>query len=84
MSSTKIRKEVTLDTEVIEKLKVKAKIDGRSLKNYMEKVLQAQAEILTELSDEKKSKLDELLNEYEAGTLKLVSEEEFKYKSKRK
>lgn len=36
MSSIKIRKEVTLEAEVVEKLKILAKKDERTLKNLKE------------------------------------------------
>jgi hypothetical protein len=39
MNNGKMRKDVHLDQQVVEKLESAAKKEGRKLKNYMEKVL---------------------------------------------
>lgn len=82
MNSTKIRKEVSLDSQVIEKLKSKAQREGRNLKNYMEKILMDEANNF-EISETQKNKLDQLLAKYESGKMVFLTEEEFKSKINR-
>lgn len=83
MNSTKIRKEISLDAQIIERLKTKAQKEGRNLKNYMEKILMNDANDF-ELTESYKEKLDNLLSKYEKGEMVFLTEEEFKSKIRRK
>lgn len=77
----KKRKEVHLSSEVIEKLKIKAKNQGRSLKNYMEFVL-LQHSMEFEITEEYKSMTDSMLVAEMDGTAEYISLEDVKKKYK--
>ena len=83
MNSTKIRKEISLDQEIINRLKEKAQKDGRNLKNYMEKVLIDDANDF-EITPEYEEMMNELLEKRARGELKFISEDEFKSRIRRK
>lgn len=78
MNSTKIRKEVSLEAEIIERLKVKAQKEGRNLKNYMEKVLKNDAEPEFEITEEYKNMIDDFREKERNGEMKWISLDDFK------
>lgn len=82
MVKTKNRKEITLDDQTVSLLQMKADIEGRKLKNYMERVLTETANDFA-LSDEYKAMMDDLLGKHETGELNYLTEEEFKAQSTR-
>ena len=77
MNSTKIRKEISLDAQVIERLKTKAEKDGRNLKNYIEKVLIDNANDFV-VTEEYKKMMNEILDKKEKGLLKFTPWEDLK------
>ncbi|KPM48677.1 hypothetical protein [Jiulongibacter sediminis] len=83
MLKTKNRKEITLDDQTVSLLQMKADIEGRKLKNYMERVLTETANDFA-LSDEYKTMMDGLLDKHQSGELNFLSEEEFKAQTARK
>ena len=84
MIREKIRKEVSLDKTIVERLKIQALEDGRSLKYYLEKILADNANDDFEITAGYKKKMDEMLEKREKGELKFISEEEFRASIKRK
>lgn len=83
MLEEKIRKEVTLDKKIIEKLKIKAQEDGRNLKNYLEKVLTENANDDFEVTKGYMKMIDEMLEKKEKGLINFTSWEEVKQKFSR-
>ena len=83
MLEEKIRKEVTLDKKIIEKLKIKAQEDGRNLKNYLEKVLTENANDDFEVTQGYMKMIDEMLEKKEKGLINFTSWEEVKQKLNR-
>jgi len=77
--SSKIRKEVTLDEEIVAQLQIQADLQGRKLKNYMEFILKQKAGDF-EASDEYKAMIDEFLTRKKAGKVKFHSWEDVKAK----
>ncbi len=75
-----IRKEVSLDKNIIEKLKIKAQEDGRNLKNYLEKILTDNANDDFEITEGYKKMMDEMLEKRAKGELKFTPWEEVKKK----
>ena len=84
MIKEKIRKEVSLDKDIVEKLKIKALEDGRNLKNYLEKILIDKANDDFVVTEGYMKMMDEMLEKREKGELKFISEEEFRASIKRK
>ncbi|MGZ5273430.1 MAG: hypothetical protein ACXWCA_03840 [Kaistella sp.] len=84
MIKEKVRKEVSLDKDIVEKLKIKALEDGRNLKNYLEKILTDKANDDFVITEGYMKMMDEMLEKKSRGELKFVSEEEFKSRIKRK
>ena len=83
MLEEKIRKEVTLDKKIIEKLKIKAQEDGRNLKNYLEKVLTENANADFEVTQGYMKIIDEMLEKKEKGLINFTSWEKVKQKFNR-
>lgn len=80
MIQEKIRKEVTLDKQIVERLKIQAMEDGRNLKNYLEKILTDKATEEFEITEGYMKMMDELLEKRAKGEMKFVSWEEVKKK----
>lgn len=80
MIQEKVRKEVTLDKQIVEKLKVQAMEDGRNLKNYLEKVLTDKASEEFVLTEGYMKMMDDLLEKRAKGELKFVNWDEVKKK----
>ena len=78
MIQEKIRKEVSLDKIVIERLKIKAQEDGRNLKNYLEKILTDNANDNFEITEGYKKMIDEMLEKREKGSVKYTPWEDVK------
>ncbi|QOW10993.1 hypothetical protein Q73A0000_11805 [Kaistella flava (ex Peng et al. 2021)] len=83
MIQDKVRKEVSLDKTIIEKLKIKAQEDGRNLKNYLEKVLTEKANDDFEITEDYMKMIDEMLEKKEKGLINFTSWEEVKKKFNR-
>ena len=83
MIQDKVRKEVSLDKKIIEKLKIKAQEDGRNLKNYLEKVLTEKANDDFEITEDYMKMIDEMLEKKEKGLINFTSWEEVKKKFNR-
>lgn len=66
----KTKKLIELDDKAIEILTKQAKLQKRSLKNYIEYTLEDQALRFSEPSEEYKRMMDEMITKDEAGTLK--------------
>ena len=74
MATTK--KLIEIDNKALEILKKQAKIQKRSLKNYIEFMLEDTAARFSEPSEEYKAMMDEKLDQLEKGTLKTYSYKE--------
>lgn len=72
-------KEIHLDEQTYSLLEYQARHEGRTLKNYLQHILKKQAEDF-ELTDEYKSMMDDVLNEYQNGKSVLINKNDF-YKS---
>ena len=83
MIQEKIRKEVTLDKQIVEKLKIQAMEDGRNLKNYLEKILTDKATEEFEITEGYMKMMDELMEKRAKGELNFTPWEEVKKKYKR-
>ena len=83
MIKEKVRKEVALEKEIVEKLKIKAKEDGRNLKNYLEKILIDKANDDFQITEDYKKMMDEMLAKNERGELKFTPWEEVRRRFKR-
>lgn len=71
MGTTK--KLIEIDNNALEILKKQAKLQKRSLKNYIEFMLEDTAARFSEPSEEYKAMMDEKLDQLEKGTLKTYS-----------
>jgi hypothetical protein len=71
MGTTK--KLIEIDNKALEILKKQAKLQKRSLKNYIEFMLEDTAARFSEPSEEYKAMMDEKLDQLEKGTLKTYS-----------
>jgi len=71
MGTTK--KLIEIDNKALEILKKQAKLQKRSLKNYIEFMLEETAARFSEPSEEYKAMMDEKLDQLEKGTLKTYS-----------
>lgn len=83
MIKEKIRKEVSLDKEIVEKLKIKAQEDGRNLKNYLEKILTDKANDDFVVTEGYMKMMDEMLEKKAKGELQFTPWEDVKKKFKR-
>ena len=77
MKINKNRKEVVLDENIIAILKEKAKQEGRNLKNYMEFVLQENANAF-EPSEDYKTMMDMMIDKHKNGKTNYTSWETIK------
>ncbi|GGG40220.1 hypothetical protein [Bizionia arctica] len=66
----KTKKLIELDNKAIEILEKQAKLQKRSLKNYLEYMLEDTALRYSEPSEEYKAMMDDMLERMENGTLK--------------
>lgn len=66
----KTKKLIELDNKAIEILEKQAKLQKRSLKNYIEFTLEDQAMRFSEPSEEYKAMMDDIIRRDEEGTLK--------------
>lgn len=80
MLQEKVRKEVSLDKTIVEKLKIKAQEDGRNLKNYLEKVLTENVNDNFEITEDYMKMIDEMLDKRQKGLINFTSWEEVKKK----
>ena len=78
MSSTK--KLIELDNEAIQILEKQAKLQKRSLKNYIEYTLEEKAQYFKEPSEEYKKEMDRMLQLLDAGKLETIPMEDIKRK----
>ena len=83
MIKEKVRKEVSLDKDIVEKLKIKALEDGRNLKNYLEKILTDKANDDFVITEGYMKMMDEMLEKKSRGELKFTSWDEVKKKYNR-
>ena len=72
------KKLIELDEKTIEILEKQAKLQKRSLKNYLEHFIEEKAKYMSEPSDEYKRMMDERLDAIEKGTAKTISMEEIR------
>lgn len=72
MNNSKKRKEIVLDSDVLEILELQAKREGRKLKNYMEHVLCEKANDF-QLTEEYKLMMDKTLTDFRNGNLSFKS-----------
>ena len=68
----KTKKLIELDDKAIKILEQQAKLQKRSLKNYIEFTLEDTAARFSEPSDEYKAMMDDMLDRLEKGTLKTI------------
>jgi hypothetical protein len=68
----KTKKLIELDDKAIEILEKQAKLQKRSLKNYIEFTLEDQAIRFSEPSEEYKAMMDNMLDRMESGDLKFT------------
>jgi hypothetical protein len=72
------KKLIEIDEKALEILEEQAKLQKRSLKNYLEYFIEEKALYLSEPSDEYKKIMDEGLDAIEKGTAKTISMEEIR------
>ncbi len=72
----KTKKLIELDDKAIEILEKQAKLQKRSLKNYIEFTLEDTAMRFSEPSEEYKAMMDDMIKRDDEGTLKTYSVEE--------
>lgn len=72
----KIKKLIELDNKTLAILEKEAKLQKRSLKNYIEFTLHETALNLSEPSEEYKAIMDDMLEKQENGEIKWVSSKE--------
>lgn len=78
MGTTK--KLIELDNKAIEILEKQAKLEKRSLKNYLEYTLEETAQRFSEPSAEYKKMMDDMLERHKNGTLETIPYEEIRKK----
>ena len=78
MLQTKLRKEVSLENDTLDILKILAEKEGRKLKNYMEHVLREKANSF-ELTEDYG-----MLDKNKKGELSYISESDFRKRTTRK
>src|SRR5690606_238392 len=76
----KTKKLIELDNKAIEMLEKEAKKQKRSLKNYLEYMIEDRALELSEPSEEYKRMMDEMRERYEKGELKTIPYAEIRKK----
>lgn len=76
----KTKKLIELDDKAIKILEKQAKLQKRSLKNYIEFTLEDQALRFSEPSEEYKAMMDDMLDRMEKGELNFIPVEEVKKK----
>lgn len=74
----KTKKLIELDDKAIEILEKQAKLQKRSLKNYIEYTLEDTAARFSEPSEAYKAMIDDMINKDNEGTLKTHSWEDIK------
>ncbi|WP_067147161.1 hypothetical protein [Pseudotamlana agarivorans] len=74
----KTKKLIELDDKAIEILEKQAKLEKRSLKNYIEYTLEEQAVRFSEPSEAYKAMMDDMISRDEKGALKTHSWEDIK------
>ncbi|MFC5193810.1 MULTISPECIES: hypothetical protein [Bizionia] len=74
----KTKKLIELDDKAIAILEKQAKLEKRSLKNYLEYMIEDTALRYSEPSEEYKKMMDDMIERHEKGTLKTYSWEEIK------
>ncbi|UPS92175.1 hypothetical protein [Bizionia sp. M204] len=74
----KTKKLIELDDKAIAILEKQAKLEKRSLKNYLEYMIEDTALRYSEPSGEYKKMMDDMIERHEKGTLKTYSWEEIK------
>lgn len=72
----KTKKLIELDNKTIEVLEKQAKLQKRSLKNYLEFMIEDKALYFTEPSEEYKAMMDDMLEKQNNGEIKWISSEE--------
>lgn len=72
----KTKKLIELDDKTIEILKKQAKLEKRSLKNYLEFMIEDRALHFAEPSEEYKAMMDEMLEMNKKDQIKWISSEE--------
>lgn len=77
MDTTKIKKEVSLDSQTLTILKVQADRVGMKLINYMEQVLKEKANEFI-LAEEYKVLMNDMLNRHNTGKVNYTSWDDFK------
>ncbi|MDG1728986.1 MAG: hypothetical protein P8K68_12355 [Algibacter sp.] len=77
---SKTKKLIELDDKAIEILEKQAKLQKRSLKNYIEYTLEEQAIRFSEPSEAYKAMMDDMIERDENGVLKTHSWEDIKAK----
>lgn len=77
---SKTKKLIELDDKAIEILEKQAKLQKRSLKNYIEYTLEEQAIRFSEPSEEYKAMMDDMIERDKNGELKTHSWEDIKAK----
>jgi len=76
----KTKKLIELDNKAIEILEKQAKLQKRSLKNYLEYMLEDTALRYSEPSEEYKKMLDDALQRMERGEIDFIPVEDFRNK----
>lgn len=76
----KTKKLIELDDKAIEILEKQAKLEKRSLKNYIEYTLEEQAVRFSEPSEAYKAMMDDMISRDEKGALKTYSWQDIKAK----
>ena len=76
----KTKKLIELDDKAIKILEQQAKLQKRSLKNYIEFTLEDTAARFSEPSDEYKAMMDDMLDRLEKGELEFIPIEEVRKK----
>jgi hypothetical protein len=76
----KTKKLIELDDKAIEILEKQAKLQKRSLKNYLEFVLEDTALNFSEPSEEYRAMMDDMLERQKNGTLETISYSEIRKK----
>ncbi|MCZ4318924.1 hypothetical protein O4H26_07980 [Aequorivita viscosa] len=76
----KTKKLIELDNKTIEILEKQAKLQKRSLKNYLEFMIEDTALNFSEPSEEYKAMMDDMIERQQNGTLETIPYEEIRKK----
>ncbi len=76
----KTKKLIELDNKTIEILEIQAKLQKRSLKNYLEFMIEDRALHFMEPSEEYKAMMDDMIERQKNGTLETIPYEEIRKK----